>query len=79
MVLGRGAPAGEYFQKDVVEKVHLIIASITRMISVQDSEAQGILPWPRLAFFLFTHGLVCFSGLTEPLVINSVVLSFSSS
>lgn len=48
------------------------------MISTQDSEAQGILPWPGLAFFSFTQGLVCFSGLIWPLVINNVVFPFSS-
>lgn len=78
MVLGRGAPAGEYFQKDIVLKVHLIIASITGMISAQDNEAQGILPWPGLAFFSFTQGPVCFPGLIWPLVINYALFPFSS-
>lgn len=49
------------------------------MVSAQDSETQGILPWPGLAFFSFTQGLVCFSGLLWPLVINYVLFSFCSS
>lgn len=33
---------------------------MTRMVSAQDNETQGILPWPGLAFFSFTKVLFVF-------------------